>query len=30
VTTNYPADKLAQADWVVPDLAQAPDDCLEW
>ncbi len=30
VTTNYPADKLTQADWVVPDLAQASDNCLEW
>lgn len=32
VTTNNPADKLeaAGADWVVPDLAHAPDDCLIW
>lgn len=32
VTTNNPADKLraAGADWIAPDLAHAPDDCLAW
>ncbi len=30
VTTNFPLDKLGQADWVAPDLAHAPDDCLSW
>ena len=32
VTTNNPADKLreAGADWVVPDLAHAPDECMAW
>ena len=30
LTTNNPAEKLQQADWVVPDLAHAPDDCLNW
>jgi len=30
VTTNNPADKLQNADWVVPDLAHAPEECLEW
>ena len=32
VTTNNPANKLrdAGADWVVPDLAHAPDECLAW
>ncbi len=30
LTTNNPADKLDQADWVVPNLAHAPEDCLRW
>ena len=32
VTSNNPEAKLreAGADWVVPDLAHAPDDCLTW
>ena len=32
VTSNNPAAKLreAGADWVVPDLTKAPDECLNW
>jgi HAD superfamily hydrolase (TIGR01509 family) len=32
VTTSFPAEKLveAKADWVVPDLGQAPPDALAW
>jgi HAD superfamily hydrolase (TIGR01509 family) len=32
VTTSFPAEKLAQAgaDWVVPSLAEAPPEALDW
>lgn len=30
VTTNYTADELHDADWIVADLAHAPDECLTW
>ena len=30
VTTNFTADDLKDADWIVPDLAHAPDECLTW
>ena len=30
LTSNNPADKLQQADWVVPDFTHAPEDCLSW
>ena len=30
VTTNFTADQLKDADWIVEDLAHAPEDCLTW
>ncbi len=30
VSTNFPREKLADADWVVPDLSEAPREALEW
>ena len=30
VTTNYTAADLKDADWIAPDLAHAPDECLTW
>ena len=30
VSTNFPREKLAAADWVVTDLSEAPRECLEW
>ena len=30
LTTNTPADRLRDADWIVADLAHAPEACLLW
>ncbi len=30
VSTNFPREKLRDADWVVPDLSEAPREALEW
>ncbi len=30
ITTNFTAEQLKDADWLAPDLAQAPDECLVW
>lgn len=30
LTTTMPADKLADADWIAPDLAEVPEIVLEW
>ena len=30
LTTNFTADQLRDADWITPDLAHAPDECLDW
>lgn len=30
LTTSFKADELKEADWHAPDLAQAPDECLNW
>ena len=30
VTTNFTAEQLEDADWIVEDLAHAPDECLAW
>ena len=30
LSTSFPRDKLADADWVVPDLSQAPREALDW
>ncbi|HPP74987.1 MAG TPA: HAD-IA family hydrolase [Armatimonadota bacterium] len=30
LTTSFTPDDLADADWIAPDLAQVPDEALEW
>jgi HAD superfamily hydrolase (TIGR01509 family) len=30
VTTSFPAEKLAAADWIAPNLAEAPPEALAW
>ena len=30
LATSFPREKLADADWVVPDLSEAPREVLEW
>ncbi len=30
LTTTFPAGKLGAADWIAPDLAQVPEEVLEW
>jgi HAD superfamily hydrolase (TIGR01509 family) len=30
LTTTFSADQLTLADWIAPDLAHAPEECLEW
>ncbi|MBI1389825.1 MAG: HAD-IA family hydrolase [bacterium] len=30
VTTSFPAERLAKADWIAANLAHAPDDVLNW
>ncbi len=30
LSTSFPREKLAGADWVVPDLSEAPREVLDW
>ncbi len=30
ITTSFSPEELHEADWHAPDLAHAPDDCLNW
>ena len=30
LTTSFKKELLSEADWIAKDLAQAPDDCLNW
>ncbi len=30
LTTSFTPDDLSEADWIAPNLAKAPEECLEW
>src|SRR5262249_6584193 len=30
VTTSFPAERLSDADWIAPSLAEAPPQALDW